>query len=79
MGGMFTILKVRANLPSYDEDPGWYEHPPGTRASAVGSRQAVAPGVMPPRPRAALAGLSPDVPLQAVKAGSCATMARGGK
>jgi FtsP/CotA-like multicopper oxidase with cupredoxin domain len=32
MGGMFTILKVRANLASY-EDPGWYENPPGTLAS----------------------------------------------
>jgi hypothetical protein len=32
MGGMFTILKVRDNLASYD-DPGWYENPPGTLAS----------------------------------------------
>ena len=32
MGGMFTILKVRENLTSYD-DPGWYENPPGTLAS----------------------------------------------
>ena len=32
MGGMFTILKVRQNLTSYD-DPGWYETPPGTLAS----------------------------------------------
>jgi manganese oxidase len=32
MGGMFTILKVRDNLTSYD-DPGWYENPPGTLAS----------------------------------------------
>jgi FtsP/CotA-like multicopper oxidase with cupredoxin domain len=32
MGGMFTILKVRDNLKSYD-DPGWYQHPPGTLAS----------------------------------------------
>jgi len=29
MGGMFTILKVRDQLASY-EDPGWYENPPGT-------------------------------------------------
>jgi manganese oxidase len=29
---MFTILKVRDNLTSYD-DPGWYENPPGTLAS----------------------------------------------
>jgi hypothetical protein len=32
MGGMFTILKVRENLTSYN-DPGWYENPPGTLAS----------------------------------------------
>jgi len=33
MGGMFTILKVRENLHSYDEDPGWYQAPAGTRAT----------------------------------------------
>ena len=32
MGGMFTIVKVRENLTSYD-DPGWYDDPPGTQAS----------------------------------------------
>ncbi|MGI8740849.1 MAG: multicopper oxidase family protein [Gammaproteobacteria bacterium] len=32
MGGLFTILKVRENLASYD-DPGWYEYPQGTVAS----------------------------------------------
>jgi len=32
MGGMFTIVKIRENLTSYD-DPGWYETPPGTLAS----------------------------------------------
>jgi len=31
MGGMFTVLKVRENLASY-EDPGDYENPPGTLA-----------------------------------------------
>lgn len=31
MGGMFTILKVRDELASYD-DPGWYENPLGTLA-----------------------------------------------
>ena len=33
MGGMYTNLKVRENLESYDKDPGWYEDPPGTLAS----------------------------------------------
>lgn len=31
MGGMFTIVKIREHLDSYD-DPGWYENPPGTVA-----------------------------------------------
>ena len=31
MGGMFTVLKVREGLTSY-EDPGWYEPPAGTLA-----------------------------------------------
>ncbi|MCK6551281.1 copper oxidase [Myxococcota bacterium] len=34
MGGMFTLLKVRANLTS-DADPGLYEHPEGTVARPV--------------------------------------------
>lgn len=34
MGGMFTVLKVRDTL-SGDADPGWYQPPPGTRASKV--------------------------------------------
>jgi hypothetical protein len=32
MGGLFTVVKVRDQLRSYDEDPGWYKHPPGTVA-----------------------------------------------
>jgi len=34
MGGMFTILKVREGLTSYD-DPGWYAAPEGTMARAA--------------------------------------------
>jgi FtsP/CotA-like multicopper oxidase with cupredoxin domain len=34
MGGMFTVLKVRDGLTSYD-DPGWYKHPEGTVARKV--------------------------------------------
>ena len=33
MGGMFTIVKVREKLDSYDSDPGFYQHPAGTVAS----------------------------------------------
>ena len=32
MGGMFTVVKVRDHLKSYDKDPGWYKHPQGTLA-----------------------------------------------
>ncbi len=35
MGGMFTILKVRDNMTSYDDDPGWYDNPPGTVSGPV--------------------------------------------
>jgi hypothetical protein len=32
MGGMFTVLKVREGIRTY-EDPGWYDHPSETVAS----------------------------------------------
>jgi FtsP/CotA-like multicopper oxidase with cupredoxin domain len=35
MGGMFTIIKVRPDLESYDKDPGWYEQPPGSVATVA--------------------------------------------
>jgi manganese oxidase len=34
MGGMFTVLKVRDGIHSF-EDPGWYRNPAGTVASPV--------------------------------------------
>jgi hypothetical protein len=34
MGGMFTVLKVREGLTSYD-DPGWYKQPAGTSPKKV--------------------------------------------
>jgi FtsP/CotA-like multicopper oxidase with cupredoxin domain len=34
MGGMFTVLKVREAIPTYD-DPGWYTQPAGTTARKV--------------------------------------------
>ena len=33
MGGMYTNIKVRANLETYDKDPGWYQQPAGTSAT----------------------------------------------
>src|SRR5438045_5379944 len=32
MGGMFTVIKIRDGITSY-EDPGWCRHPEGTVAS----------------------------------------------
>jgi manganese oxidase len=46
MGGMFTILKVRENLLSY-EDPGWYEPPPGTLAALASAEALRANGIAP--------------------------------
>jgi hypothetical protein len=44
MGGMFTVLKVREGLTSYD-DPGWYAHPAGTVAAAAGRDELRAAGI----------------------------------
>jgi manganese oxidase len=46
MGGMFTILKVRENLPSYDTDAGWYANPPGTVAGPAGKEEMEADGIV---------------------------------
>ena len=35
MGGMFTVLKVREELPANGSDPGWYKSPPGTVAEVA--------------------------------------------
>jgi FtsP/CotA-like multicopper oxidase with cupredoxin domain len=42
MGGMFTLLKVREGITSY-EDPGWYKAPEGTIAWKVDGPPASAP------------------------------------
>jgi hypothetical protein len=35
MGGMFTILKVRDEVPTDNADPGWYHNPHGTLSVAA--------------------------------------------
>ena len=45
MGGLFTIIKVRDQLRSYDEDPGWYQHPPGTVALQVNDEELRRDGI----------------------------------
>lgn len=50
MGGMFTVLKVREDLKTYD-DPGWYAHPDGTVASPASDEQLRRDGIdTAPRP-----------------------------
>jgi len=44
MGGLFTVLKVRENLTSYD-DPGWYDYPPGTVASLAADEELKRDGI----------------------------------
>ena len=42
MGGMFTVLKVRARGSDFD---GWYEHPDGTVAREAGADELAADGI----------------------------------
>ncbi len=50
MGGMFSVVKVRADQPRGDyRDPGWFKQPPGTQAyewkgAAPGAFRSEAPG-----------------------------------
>ena len=45
MGGMFTVLKVRAGLTNY-EDPGWYQPPKGTMAQRASSANMRKDGIV---------------------------------
>jgi manganese oxidase len=45
MGGLVTIMKVRDRLKSYDEDPGWYQHSPGTVALKATSEELHRDGI----------------------------------
>ena len=64
MGGLFTIVKVRDRLRSYDEDPGWYQHPPGTVALKATDADLARDGITPSEPPAAG---SPSAPVPAMK------------
>lgn len=45
MGGMFTILKVRDQLPADGSDPGWYDPPPGTLADVATAADLARDGI----------------------------------
>ena len=50
MGGMFTVVKVRDGITSY-EDPGWYAHPAGTVAKPAAEEELRRdPGISAPLP-----------------------------
>lgn len=46
MGGMFTTIKVREGLTSYD-DPGWYTHPEGSVAAQATTETLRRDGIKP--------------------------------
>ncbi|HSC28550.1 MAG TPA: hypothetical protein VLD67_14825, partial [Vicinamibacterales bacterium] len=46
MGGLFTIIKVRDQLTSYDSDPGWYRHPAGTVAVKASDSELLRDGIV---------------------------------
>jgi hypothetical protein len=66
MGGLFTILKVRDELQSYEADPGWFKHPPGTVAlkatDAELSRDGIDVGSAPPPAGSGSGGAAPQRP-----------------
>ena len=45
MGGMFTLLKVRDQLPADGSDPGWYDAPEGTMARAASTDELHRDGI----------------------------------
>jgi hypothetical protein len=67
MGGMFTIIKVRDRLASYDQDHGWYQHPPGTVALTASAEDLARDGidVNTPTPRAVNSTLNASAPRRA--------------
>ena len=49
MGGMFTILKVREQVPADGSDPGWYQNPPGTVADVASAADLARDGIVVPK------------------------------
>ena len=62
MGGMFTLVKVRQELPADGSDPGWYKPPPGTRAEVAPEADLKRDGIELPKdlPKAAAARPAPQ-------------------
>ena len=60
MGGLFTIFKVREGIANYD-DPGWYQHPPGTVADVASADELRKDGVNVETKQQAASTLKPTV------------------
>jgi hypothetical protein len=65
MGGMFTIVKVRDRLASYDQDPGWYQHPPGTVALTASAEDLARDGIDVHAPTPKAGASAPNAPARA--------------
>ncbi|MBI2214805.1 MAG: copper oxidase [Acidobacteria bacterium] len=76
MGGMFTILKIRKNLKSY-EDPGWYDHPAGTVASPAGTTSSPEKPASKPHEHHSSNQGTPTGEFQVVRAAACSTPMTG--
>jgi hypothetical protein len=62
MGGMFTILKVREELPADGSDPDWYKAPPGTLAELAPEEDLQRDGIELPKNSARPAALRQRAP-----------------
>jgi hypothetical protein len=62
MGGMFTILKVREELPADGSDPGWYKSPPGTLAEVAPADDLKRDGIELPKDLPKTAAVRRSVP-----------------
>jgi FtsP/CotA-like multicopper oxidase with cupredoxin domain len=61
MGGMFTIVKVREQIPADGTDPGWYKDPPGTLADVAPEEDLKRDGIeLPKEPTKTAAVLTPE-------------------
>jgi hypothetical protein len=78
MGGMFTILKVREGLKSYDEDPGWYQDKPGELASLAPADVLKQNGIAGDGSTAPISPFPALVPTHAVKSQSGHSSEGGG-
>jgi FtsP/CotA-like multicopper oxidase with cupredoxin domain len=76
MGGMFTMLKIRENLRNY-EDPGWYDHPAGTVASAVGGAAPVQQPSTPHENHSSMRPVAPTGEFDVVRASACSAPLMG--